>query len=222
MLRPLTRKEVRDVDRRAIDEFGMSGLQLMENAARGAAELLLKQNRSGSILIVTGKGNNAGDGFVMARHLENYGCDVKLLLLANSDELAGDALFNYKIIEKCGIPILQSDESNLQELLMSELSNAQWIVDAMLGTGITGDVREPYQSAIKLINASRKKIFAVDLPSGLDCDTGEPLGICIKADITATFVAMKTGFNHPIAKSHLGKVQVIDIGVPQALIRSYL
>ena len=218
---PLTRQEVRDVDRRAIEEFGMSGLQLMENAARGAAELLLKQNPSGLVLIVAGKGNNAGDGFVMARHLELSGHKVKVLLLVEINDLKGDALFNFRVIEKSHIPIVYYQDQTYSQNLSNELDEAVWIVDAMMGTGMTGRIREPFRTVITLINQSHKNIFSVDLPSGLNCDTGQTDGFCVRADITATFVALKTGFDHPVARGFLGKVHVIDIGVPLALLRAY-
>ncbi|VAX38241.1 NAD(P)H-hydrate epimerase / ADP-dependent (S)-NAD(P)H-hydrate dehydratase [hydrothermal vent metagenome] len=220
MLRSLTRQEIRNVDKRAIEEFGMSGLQLMENAGRGAAELLVKQQPQGTILIVAGKGNNGGDGFVMARHLENAGCLVDVLLLADAENLTEDAAVNFRIIQKSHVSITHYNAETLQQELNHQLSKANWVVDAMLGTGTTGNIREPYQFAIDQINQSGKNIFSVDLPSGLDCDTGESLGRSIQATVTATFVSSKIGFDVPASQRYLGKVYVIDIGVPKRLLRS--
>ena len=218
--RSLSRDEVRDLDRRAIEDYGMPGIVLMENAGRGAAELLVKLGVSGTVVICAGKGNNAGDGFVIARHLENRGLDVTLLLFANPDQLKGDALVNYGIAAKAGTPMSVLGDSFDTERLEEQLAEADWIVDALLGTGTRGEIREPYVTIIHCINASPAKVFAVDLPSGLDCDTGEPLDSCVRADHTATFVARKVGFDRPVSQEWTGTVHVIDIGVPRRLLES--
>jgi NAD(P)H-hydrate epimerase len=219
-LRPivLTRDQVREVDRRAINDYGLIGLVLMENAGRNAAALLLQLGISGSVVICCGKGNNAGDGFVIARHLENAGIDVTVLLAVPSTSLAGDAAVNFHILRRAGTRILEPPADGLNTLWSSDLAQADWIVDALLGTGTQGTLREPYLAAISLINASGRKVFAVDLPSGMDCDTGQPLGDCIRAQHTATFVALKPGFNIPSAENFTGQVHVIDIGVPRRLL----
>jgi NAD(P)H-hydrate epimerase len=207
------------VDRRAIEDFGLPGIVLMENAGRGTAELLLNElnNIGGPVVIVAGKGNNGGDGFVIARHLENYGFDVRVLLFADPHELTGDALTNYRVISAAGTPIRDCARADREEW-KGELGSASWIVDALLGTGTRGKVREPFGTVIEEINASGARVLAVDLPSGLDCDTGEPLGPCVRADHTATFVAPKRGFEAPGAAAYTGKSHVIDIGVPRSLL----
>ena len=212
----LARDAVRELDRVAIEEFGIPGIVLMENAGRNAAELLCTKRLSGPIVICCGKGNNGGDGFVMARHLENHGAAVHILLFADPNSLRGDARTNFRIVKASGIPLTVVPNID-QSVLNSELNAAEWIVDALLGTGMTGEVREPYATAITRINASSAKVFAVDLPSGLDCDRGRPAGESVRADVTATFVAMKTGFLQPSAREWLGEVHVIDIGIPRAL-----
>ena len=222
MLRPLSRQEVRHLDQHAIKEYGMSGLQLMENAGRGATDLLLQQLPVGLILIVAGKGNNAGDGFVMARHLENAGCAVKVVLLADESALTGDAAINFKIIQKSGIPIEKYHDGVSETHFINIFNDAEWIVDAMLGTGMTGSLREPYRTVIQQINNGTAKVFAVDLPSGMNCDSGEPQSQCIHAELTATLVAKKKGFESSVATEFLGEVHVVDIGLPQALLRTYL
>ncbi|MGH7127765.1 MAG: NAD(P)H-hydrate epimerase, partial [Planctomycetaceae bacterium] len=186
MPRPMTREEVRDVDRRAVERFAMPSLLLMENAGRGCAELLESLGVSRRVVICCGKGNNGGDGFVIARHLENHGRDVRVLLFADPDTLKGDAAINYSVLAAAGTPLRIFAEQPERTVLDEELSGAEWIVDALLGTGMTGEVREPYATIIDRINAARKKVLAVDLPSGLDCDTGRPLGPCVKAAHTAT------------------------------------
>ncbi len=224
--RPLSRDEVRQVDRRAIEEYGIPGVVLMENAGRGTAELLMSLGINGPVVICAGKGNNGGDGFVIARHLENQGCPMKVLLFADPDELDGDAAINYRVIRSAGTPIdvLSFKEKGKREKEKVEfrrrLADADWIVDALLGTGARGSVREPYAAAIRQINASTAKVLAVDLPSGMDCDTGEPLGCCVRADHTATFVARKAGFDAAGAEKLTGSVRVIDIGVPRALLEA--
>ena len=213
--RPLTREQVRDVDRLAIDDYGMLGLVLMENAGRNSAELLRTLGISGRVTICCGKGNNGGDGFVIARHLENAGVDVRVLLCVPPSSLTGDARANLSIIEKARTPIIAPPFDWEKELVGSD-----WIVDALLGTGTQGTIREPFLSAITSINSAKRKVFAVDLPSGLDCDTGQALGTCVRADHTATFVARKIGFDIPGTTEWTGTVHVIDIGVPRSLLES--
>ena len=209
----MTRLQVRSVDEQALSEFGMLGLVLMENAGRNSAELLISLGIRGRVVICCGKGNNGGDGFVIARHLENAGIDVVVVMCVPPDALAGDAAANYQIIRRSGTPVVMPNMD-----WQAELASADWIVDALLGTGTQGAVREPFVSAVAAINGSNRKVFAVDLPSGLDCDTGEPLGCCVKADHTATFVARKRGFDVAQSSDWTGVVHVVDIGVPHCLI----
>lgn len=218
-MRALSRAEVREVDRRALEEFGMPGLLLMENAGRGCAELLLtlRAGAGRKVVICCGKGNNGGDGLVMARHLENAGLAVTVLLFADPGEVSGDAAVNLGIVEASGIPLCSMPEPNRREI-EAALSEADWVVDALLGTGTTGAIREPYGTVISAINASGRPVFAVDLPSGLDCDRGVPLGPCVRATHTATLVARKPGFDQPEARAWTGKVDVVDIGTPRRLL----
>lgn len=218
---PLTRAEVRDVDRRAIAEYGLPGIVLMENAGRNAAMLLQSVGPEGRVVIACGKGNNAGDGFVIARHLENLGRDVRLLLACRPEELTGDAAIQAAVAGRSGTPttcLAGADEAAWE----AALGGADWIVDALLGTGAHGAPRGTIAAAIRGINTVRAvgaaRVFAVDLPSGLDCDTGAAPGDCIRADVTATFVARKLGFAAPGADRFTGQVHVIDIGVPRRLL----
>jgi NAD(P)H-hydrate epimerase len=218
-MQSLTRSQVREIDRRAIEEFGLPGIVLMENAGRGAAELLHGLAPGASVAIVCGKGNNAGDGFVIARHLENLGHVVRLLLACDPAELRGDAAIAWRVADKACIPAAPLATATAAEWERS-LAEADWIVDALLGTGVTGSPRDAIATAIEAVNAAARhgaKVFAVDLPSGLDCDTGEPLGPCVRADVTATFVARKVGFDAPAAAPWLGDVRVVGIGAPRAL-----
>jgi len=217
-MRPLSRAEVRDVDRRAINEYGLAGVVLMENAGRGAAELLQRLEARGPIVICAGKGNNGGDGFVIARHLDRMHIAARVLLFCRPADLSGDAAINYRVLERAGLAGLVLGATPDIELLKAELASADWIVDALLGTGTRGTIQEPISTVIEAINAANKKVLAVDLPSGLDCDSGKPLGICIKANHTATFVSRKRGFDNPESAEWTGTVHVIDIGVPTRLL----
>ena len=216
----LSRQQCREIDRRAVQHYGMSSLVLMENAGRGVVDVLCRLGIDGPVEICCGKGNNAGDGFVIARHLENRGMKVAVLLFTDPDQLKGDALVNYGIAAKAGTPMIVLGDSFNAERLEELFAEADWIVDALLGTGTRGEIREPYVTIINCINASPAKVFAVDLPSGLDCDTGEPLDSCVRADHTATFVARKVGFDRPVSQEWTGTVHVIDIGVPRCLLES--
>lgn len=215
----LTRDQVRDVDRRAIKVYGLPGLVLMENAGRNAATLLLDLGIHGPVVICCGKGNNAGDGFVIARHLENAGVTVTVLMAVSSESLSGDAAVNLGVLKRAGTRIVEPSDSGISNQWPPELAGADWIVDALLGTGTQGTLREPFISAIDAINNSKRRVFAVDLPSGMDCDTGQPLGSCIRARHTATFVARKPGFDAPGVSTFTGDVHVIDIGVPRRLLQ---
>jgi NAD(P)H-hydrate epimerase len=218
----LTRSQVRSVDQRAIDDYGMSGLVLMENAGRGCVDELISLGVSGPVVIACGKGNNGGDGFVIARHLDNRGFEVRVLHFGDAVELKGDALANYNILVSAAVPIEQFAGTPLDadalERIHSCLASANLIVDALLGTGATGAPREPLATAIRLINDAAAPKLAIDIPSGLDCDSGEAANPTVIADHTCTFVAMKPGLLSPSAARYCGTLHVIDIGVPRKLV----
>ncbi|MBX3436970.1 MAG: NAD(P)H-hydrate epimerase [Planctomycetaceae bacterium] len=216
----LTRDQVREIDGRAAAEYGISGLVLMENAGRGAADLLLRQGARGAICVCCGKGNNGGDGFVIARHLEAAGADVHVLLAADPEALTGDAAVNFAILRAAGTPHRVMTEEG-HDAVSRRLMSAGWIVDALLGTGAQGVVRGDYATLIEAINSSPAPVLAVDLPSGLDCDLGSPLETCVRADLTATFVARKVGFDVPESRPWTGPVSVLPIGVPRQLLAAY-
>jgi NAD(P)H-hydrate epimerase len=213
----LSRDEVRSLDQRASADYGLPGIVLMENAGRGAAELLMGLGVRGPVIICCGRGNNGGDGFVMARHLDNHQVPVRVLLFASPADLRGDAAVNYGVLAKSDVPILQSPLATLDQ----ELATSDWVVDALFGTGLTGPVRAPFDQVIAAINSCPARILAVDIPSGLDCDTGLPLGPTIKAQHTAAMVAQKKGFAQPAARDWLGTVHVIDIGVPRKMLEGF-
>ena len=220
-MRPMTRAEVREVDRRAIEEFGIPGMVLMENAGRGAADIaqaMLAGIDAPRVLILCGKGNNGGDGFVMARHLHNRGVPVETFYAGKAaDAGEGDGGANLRIVQKMSIPLAEVLTPEEVAALADPLAHYDLIVDALLGTGLQGEPREPTRSLIAAANASGRPVLAVDIPSGLDCDTGQALGDAVRATRTATFVAHKMGFTKPEARAYCGAVTVVDIGVPRCL-----
>ena len=195
----------------------MSGLVLMENAGRGCTDKLCELGIQGPVVICAGKGNNAGDGFVIARHLDLRGYPVRLFLFGRPEELQGDAGANYRIFERCAVPVRIAPTPDDPDL-HRELAEADWIVDALLGTGSRGEPRPPLDKILQLLNAQPGRKLAVDLPSGLDCDTGQPARSTFRADHTCTFVAAKPGFAVAEAAAYVGQVHVLDIGVPRRLL----
>ena len=224
----LTREQARQLDRRAIDGFGMSGLILMENAGRGVADWLreLNPNRE-PVTILCGPGNNGGDGFVIARHLDNHGWPVDVLVLAKSNPgNPTDADANFDILYAAGIHFTQYNPEHLGEPQLQHLQNKLhlpngWIVDALFGTGLSRALASPYDAIVDAVNQSHQKILAVDIPSGMNCDTGEPLGPVIRARHTATFAGLKKGFLNDASQEYIGEVKVIDIGVPRVLLQEF-
>jgi NAD(P)H-hydrate epimerase len=215
----LTREQSRRVDAIAIERYGIPGLILMENAGRGVVDVLLEIDPAPRVVVLCGKGNNAGDGFVIARHLEIRSVDLRVALLAAPEELAGDARQNYEILLRSDVPVIDLSGDFSAARLSEHAGGATWLVDALLGTGALGEPREPVRSAILWMNARRARRLAVDVPSGLDCDTGRPASATVRADITCTFVAAKPGLVRPEAREFVGELRVVSIGVPPRLVR---
>ncbi len=227
----LSRDRIRDIDRRAIEEFGIPGVVLMENAGRGLADVVdeVLTGRPGPVVILTGKGNNGGDGFVAARHLTNAGRLVALLHVGDLDDAlaraeagaGGDWGINLRIAVRMGLTPIGLPDALAIAAQRERLRDAGVIVDALLGTGLRGEVRDPYRAAIHAINdaaAAGVPVVAADLPSGLDADTGAPLGAAVRARITVTFAASKQGFVEPGAREHTGEVVLVGIGCPASLL----
>ncbi|MCI0741610.1 MAG: NAD(P)H-hydrate epimerase [Gemmataceae bacterium] len=210
----LSRGQVREFDRRAIATFGIPALLLMENAGRGATEVLVRLGIHGPVAVCCGKGNNGGDGLVLARHLFNLGFRVHIHLFADPAELSAETAAHWSIVQRLNIPATVWNLAALDAAaLLQQLTKAEWIVDALFGTGLTGAVRTPFDRIIDAINASPARVFALDIPSGLDADLGKRVGATIRAHHTATFVAPKRGFLEPSAQEWLGRLHVVDIGV---------
>ncbi len=211
----LTRDQVREVDRRAIQELGLPGIVLMENASRALAEAALEMlGGKQRVLIVCGGGNNGGDGYAVGRHLHNRGMFVSILATKSVEELDGDAATNARVAAAMGLAIQSATPAAVRA------AEVDLIIDALLGTGLTQPPREDAAGLIGAMNVHPAAVLAVDVPSGLDCDTGRPLGACVRADRTVTFVAEKAGFGEAAAREFLGEVTVGDIGVPSELIEA--
>lgn len=235
----LSRDEVRELDRRSIEEFGVPGLVLMENAGRGCAELLMQLNPDRKpVVILCGPGNNGGDGFVIARHLIAQGWPVSVCAfsdlttagsgdsLAAEPKLSHDAAKNYILLRRTHPVRLVSPrhwttDPVLRKQVFGEIQSRSWVVDALFGTGLGRPLESPYDEVVARVNDSQNPVLAIDIPSGLDCDTGEPLGPTIRATHTATFVALKKGFLNPASREWTGEVHVIDIGAPRVLVEEY-
>jgi NAD(P)H-hydrate epimerase len=221
-MKTLTRREVRGVDQRAIDDFGMSGLVLMENAGRQCAELIHRLAKRGKMVILAGLGNNGGDGFVIARHWELLRAVKPTVLLvagtgtAPEQRMSGDARTNFGILKKSGF-IVHPIET-LDSVIMEKIRSADVLVDAMLGTGARPGLVSPTLEVVRTANESNGQRFSIDIPTGLDCDTGEIEDTCFRAQHTLTFVAPKFGFFLGQAPHFIGDVHVIDIGVPKVLL----
>ncbi len=218
----LSREAVREVDRRAIQELGIPGVVLMENAGRAAAELVLRVRPRADdrpVVILCGRGNNGGDGLVVARHLQIHGVPVHVLLLAPGDSVRGDAAVNLHIVRRARIRLDELAPGDDLARFLAPVNEASLLVDALLGTGASGNPRSPYAEAIQAANDSGAPVVAIDVPSGLDCDTGQPGRPCIRAAHTCTFVAPKRGFARDEARQYLGRLHVASIGVPPWLVK---
>ncbi|MHC4480429.1 MAG: NAD(P)H-hydrate epimerase [Planctomycetota bacterium] len=223
-----TRDQIRELDRIAIEDYGVPGLILMENAGRRcacAAAEMLGDPAGRRVAILCGRGNNGGDGFVVARHLTNWGAGVEVLLLAAVDEVLGgsdETSANLRIVQSMGIPLVEAPEAGQFRRALGERTDSDLLVDGLLGTGIRGEVREPFLSAIRAVNECAAPVLAIDVPSGLDCDTGEPLGEAVRAERTVTFVCRKVGFAQPGAEQYTGRVEVAEISIPRAAVERML
>jgi NAD(P)H-hydrate epimerase len=214
----MTKEQVRAVDSWAINTLGIPGVVLMENAGRSCAELVkekLKGITGPKVCIFCGTGNNGGDGYVIARHLLNSGFKVIVVLCGDRMKVKGDAKINLDILEKSGLPIEQLNlkDNDVPARVKAFTADADMIVDGLFGTGLSGPLRDDYIQLIENINACDCPILAVDIPSGLDCDSGRPLGTAVKASCTVTFVAVKKGFVSESATPYTGEIFVASIGI---------
>jgi hydroxyethylthiazole kinase-like uncharacterized protein yjeF len=218
----LTCQQIRELDKLAIEQIGIPGVVLMENAGRGVAEFvygMLLDPPASRVMILCGPGNNGGDGFVVARHLHNAGVPVDVVLAVAPERSSGDAGTNLKILEQMNLRFIRAFAAPGLEAARRAASQAHVIVDALLGTGSTGSPRGVMAALIELANtAPSARRIAIDLPSGLDAERGEVHEPCFRAEATVTMVAPKVGFLTPAGRQVVGRLIVVDIGLPRGLI----
>ncbi len=216
----VTAQEMAALDRSTMDQVGIPGIVLMENAARGAAAFFedivpdLDQRR---ITVLAGSGNNAGDGFVLARLFHDRGARVRVVCLLPVKKLRGDALTNFQILEKLEVPLFFWDESRDFDAQWSMASQSDVFIDAILGTGLNSEVKGLFRQVIEALNGLGATVLAVDVPSGLDATTGKPLGVAVRAMATATFGFHKIGQLVEPGCEYVGRLHLVDIGIPSAI-----
>lgn len=229
----LTRAQVREVDQRAINDLAMPGLILMENAGLNAASATVDYldhlfdlpPSEARVVIVCGGGNNGGDGYVIARHLHNWGVQVAIYASKSPENLHGDAAVNAKIAQRMGLPIHVMDEVKDVSEAVTHWQRAHLLVDALLGTGFQGELREDARQIIQGMNQAAEQgvhIVAVDVPSGMDCDSEQQMETATQADVTVTFVAEKPAMQTDAGLALCGRIVVADIGVPDKFIERVL
>ena len=215
-------QQIQCLDKTAIEKYGIPAIVLMENAGRCvAAEIIdeLRHKKSPKVCIICGLGNNAGDGFVAARYLWNAGIETKIFLVGRADKLKEDAAINYQILKKLRYPIEELDQLN--SVMTQDISKADIVVDAVFGVGLNREISEPFKSVIQSLNDKAQHILSVDIPSGLDGTTGKIYGVCVQADTTVTLSLSKKGFYKNEGPKRVGKVVVVDIGIPTKLKNRY-
>lgn len=213
------RAEARMFDQWAIQHIQIPGVVLMENAARNVAAAILayfRQPAQKGVCVFCGGGNNGGDGFAIARHLANQRIDAKIALCCDPERLKGDAAVNLRICQKLSLPMipLSLESPGLFRQVQDAIGDSGLLVDAVLGTGFENELKNPQALLISCMNAHNVPIIAVDIPSGMDCDTGIPLPVCVEAAATVSLVALKKGFAiNPESRRATGRVFVADIGI---------
>src|SRR5919201_4700008 len=222
-MRVLTAAQMREADRRTIEEIGIPSLVLMENAGRqvvAAIEALHDDLIDGQIAVLCGRGNNGGDGFVVARTLVQRGADVSVFLIGRVADVRGDARINLEILGRLGVTVVEIADSQAWELHFSEVRDCTLIVDAIFGTGLKTAVSGLIESVIADVNASDIPVVAIDLPSGLSADSADPIGPSIQAGLTVTLAAPKIPLVLPPAEMRAGDSVIADIGIPDDVLDS--
>ena len=222
MKKVATAKQMKKIDSLASSSYGIKGLELMENAGTEivkALKIRFHDFLRKKVLIFCGKGNNGGDGFVVARLLFNMDIQVTVFLIGRQIDLKKEAAVNAELAFKLGINIIELDETHLHSL-EHHLENCDMAIDALFGTGLTRPVSGIYKQTIDKINQSKKYVTAIDIPSGLDSDTGMLMGGCIKADLTLVLALFKQSHLLLPAAELMGEVELIDIGIPPELVKS--
>jgi ADP-dependent NAD(P)H-hydrate dehydratase / NAD(P)H-hydrate epimerase len=217
----VTAAEMRELDRRAIHDLGIPSLVLMENAGRATYQILRREfpGLAGEVAVLAGRGNNGGDGFVVARYLANAGIPVAVFLLGARDQVQGDARVNLEILAHLGIAVAEVLTDADLNPAVHRLAKAGLIVDALLGTGLNSPVTGLMAGLIERVNHLRAPVLAVDIPTGLSADTGEVLGVALKARVTVTYGWPKVGQILPPGRDYVGRLWQVDISIPPGLAR---
>ncbi|MDW8365935.1 MAG: NAD(P)H-hydrate dehydratase [Abditibacteriales bacterium] len=213
--------EIRQIDQTAIEQLGMSGMMLMESAGLRVVESIeakMGDLRGKRVVIVCGKGNNGGDGFAIARHLSIAGAAVRVFLAASKQDVSGDALAHLRFAEATNVPVTEVVNEGMIGAVEPAIASAHLVVDAMLGTGVSGAPRGMVAKIIPLLNRADAPVVAVDVPSGLNADTGEVAGACVQATWTVTLGLPKRGLLLYPGAAYAGEVYVGDLGIPPALL----
>ena len=220
-MRILNAAQMREADRFTIEEIGMSSLVLMENAGRqvvAAMEAAYESRLNGRVAVLCGRGNNGGDGFVVARTLLQRGIDASVFVIGALAEVRGDAKTNLEILGRLGVTVVEINDEQSWELHFSEISQCTLIVDAIFGTGLKSALGGMMETIVADVNASAIPIVSIDLPSGLSADTAHVIGDCIDASMTVTLAAPKLPLVLPPGEEHAGDVVIADIGIPHDVI----
>ncbi len=216
-MKVLTAAQMQAVDRQTIDEIGIPGVVLMENAGRGVAEEIVQRfsaTDSPRSLVLAGKGNNGGDGYVIARHLQNKGWDVKTLVLAERDAIKGDAAVHLKALENCGGQVAYILDDEALESSLATFGKFTVLVDAIFGTGLSKPAHGLFLKTIEWINQQVSPVVAVDIPSGIDASTGRVMGTAVSATLTVSFAFPKIGQVSYPGAGLVGELSIVDIGIP--------
>lgn len=211
-------QQMRDMDRFTIEHIGIPSLILMENAGVAVVQELAKRWPKGTVVILAGPGNNGGDGLVIARHLYNAGRDVRLWLAGDETKRSREFCQQLAVLDACGYAY--QHWSGHEDVCAADLGQAAVIVDALLGTGIKGELREPYASIGRTVNTSGVPIIAVDIPTGINSDTGEAVKGAVRATITVSFACMKWGHVLYPGADYCGELAVADISIPEVAARA--
>ena len=224
-----SREQIRALDAAAVAELGIPGLLLMENAARGVADVLMARfgmadaghaARLPPVVIVCGPGNNGGDGLALCRLLAAWQMESRVLLLTADKRLSADAASNRAFLQRCHISVQEPVVEMMVDQLVG-LSADSLIVDCLLGTGVQGAPQAPFSDVIAAMNDSAATVVSVDVPSGLDCETGTAVGACVRAAVTVSFVGLKTGYMSASAAACLGDVEIVPIGLPWSWVTAF-
>ena len=222
-MRILTADQMREADRRTIEDIGIPSLVLMENAGRqvvAAMESYYQDLAERNVAIICGKGNNGGDGFVVARTLHQRGIEASVFLVGQVADVKGDARLNLEILGRLGVTVVEIADEGQWDLHLSEISSHDLIVDALFGTGLKSALSGIYETVIADINASAIPVVSVDVPSGMSADTSDVIGDCIEASLTVTLGAPKLPLILPPAEQKSGEVVIADIGIPASVFES--